>query len=67
VRLDLSDRAAIVDSGRQRDGRTRLAEIIRAINLGIRPMEDLVQYGEIFKERLPRIRAMWSSPPEFTR
>src|SRR6516225_5807268 len=32
----------IVDSGRQRDGRTRLAEINRAINLAIRPMEDLV-------------------------
>ena len=31
----------IVDSGRQRDGRTWLAEIIRAINLVIRPMEDL--------------------------
>jgi hypothetical protein len=31
----------IVDSGRQRDGRTLLAEINRAINLAIRPKEDL--------------------------
>jgi predicted transglutaminase-like cysteine proteinase len=43
----------IVDSGRQRDGRTRLAEINRAINLAIRPMEDLVQYGKV---------DVWSSP-----
>jgi len=35
------------------DGRTRLAEINRAINLAIRPMEDLVQYGEV---------DVWSSP-----
>ena len=43
----------IVDSGRQRDDRTRLAEINRAINLAIRPMADLVQYGEV---------DVWSSP-----
>jgi predicted transglutaminase-like cysteine proteinase len=43
----------IVDSGRQRDGRARLAEINRAINLAIRPMADLVQYGEV---------DVWSSP-----
>ena len=43
----------IVDSGRQRDGRTRLAEINRGINLAIRPMEDLVQYGKV---------DVWSSP-----
>ena len=43
----------IVDSGRQRDGRARLAEINRAINLAIRPMEDLEQYGEV---------DVWSSP-----
>ena len=43
----------IVDRGRQRDGRARVAEINRAINLAIRPMEDLVQYGEI---------DVWSSP-----
>jgi predicted transglutaminase-like cysteine proteinase len=43
----------IVDRGRQRDGRTRLAEINRAINLAIRPMEDLAQWGEV---------DVWSSP-----
>jgi predicted transglutaminase-like cysteine proteinase len=43
----------IVDSGRQRDGRTRLAEINRAINLAIRPMEDLAQWGKV---------DVWSSP-----
>ena len=48
----------IVDSGRQRDGRARLGEINRAINLAIRPMGDLVQYSEVFKERLRCIRAM---------
>jgi predicted transglutaminase-like cysteine proteinase len=37
---------AIVDSGRQRDGRARLGDINRAINLAIRPMSDLAQYGE---------------------
>jgi predicted transglutaminase-like cysteine proteinase len=43
----------IVDSGRQRDGRARLAEINRAINLAIRPMEDLAQWGKV---------DVWSSP-----
>jgi predicted transglutaminase-like cysteine proteinase len=43
----------IVDSGRQRDGRNRLDEINRAINLAIRPMADLAQYGEV---------DIWSSP-----
>ena len=43
----------IVDRGRQRDGRTRLAEINRAINLAIRPMEDLAQWGKV---------DVWSSP-----
>jgi predicted transglutaminase-like cysteine proteinase len=43
----------IVDSGRQRDGRARLGEINHAINLAIRPMEDLAQYGEV---------DVWSSP-----
>ena len=42
----------IVDSGRQH-GRARLAEINRAINLAIRPMEDLAQWGEV---------DVWSSP-----
>src|SRR6266550_2871374 len=44
---------AIVDSARARDGRARLGEINRAINLAIRPMEDLAQYGEV---------DVWSSP-----
>jgi predicted transglutaminase-like cysteine proteinase len=38
---------AIVDAARTRDGRARLGEINRAINLAIRPMSDLAQYGEI--------------------
>ncbi|NPV20209.1 transglutaminase-like cysteine peptidase [Bradyrhizobium aeschynomenes] len=37
---------AIVDQARARDGRARLGEINRAINLAIRPTSDLVQYGE---------------------
>jgi predicted transglutaminase-like cysteine proteinase len=44
---------AIVDSGRQREGRARIGEINRAINLSIRAADDLVQYGEI---------DVWSSP-----
>ena len=38
---------------RAREGRARLGEINRAINLAIRPMSDLAQYGEI---------DVWSSP-----
>jgi predicted transglutaminase-like cysteine proteinase len=44
---------AIVDAGRQRDGRARIGEINRAINLAIRAMDDLAQYGEA---------DVWSSP-----
>jgi len=44
---------AIVDIGRAREGRARLGEINRAINLAIRPMSDLAQYGQI---------DVWSSP-----
>jgi predicted transglutaminase-like cysteine proteinase len=44
---------AIVDSARTREGRARLGEINRAINLAIRPMSDLAQYGQI---------DVWSSP-----
>jgi predicted transglutaminase-like cysteine proteinase len=44
---------AIVDSGRQREGRARLGEINRAINLSIRPVDDMVQYGQA---------DVWSSP-----
>jgi len=43
----------IVDSGRQREGRARIGEINHAINLAIRPMDDLVQYGKV---------DVWSSP-----
>ena len=44
---------AIVDSGRAREGRARLGEINRAINLAIRSMSDLAQHGA------PDV---WSSP-----
>jgi predicted transglutaminase-like cysteine proteinase len=44
---------AIVDVARAREGRARLGEINRAINLAIRPMSDLAQWGEI---------DVWSSP-----
>jgi len=44
---------AIVDSGRQREGRARLGEINRAINLSIRAVDDIIQYGQI---------DVWSSP-----
>jgi predicted transglutaminase-like cysteine proteinase len=44
---------AIVDIGRAREGRARLGEINRAINLAIHPMSDLAQYGQI---------DVWSSP-----
>ncbi|HEY7845479.1 MAG TPA: transglutaminase-like cysteine peptidase [Bradyrhizobium sp.] len=43
----------IVDAGRQRDGRARIGEINRAINLAIRAMDDFAQYGEA---------DVWSSP-----
>jgi len=44
---------AIVDKARARDGRARLGEINRAINLAIRPMSDMAQHGQI---------DVWSSP-----
>ena len=43
----------IVDAARRRDGRARLGEINRAINLAIRPMSDLAQHGRI---------DVWTSP-----
>jgi predicted transglutaminase-like cysteine proteinase len=43
----------IVDVARAREGRARLGEINRAINLAIRPMSDLAQYG---------VPDFWSSP-----
>ena len=36
----------IVDTARSREGRARLGEINRAINLAIRPMSDVAQHGE---------------------
>src|SRR6202046_7243 len=44
---------AIVDTARARDGRARLGEINRAINLAIRSMSDLAQYGQIDVWRSP--------------
>lgn len=44
---------AIIDAGRARDGRARLGEINRAINLAIRPGSDLALYGE---------NDVWTSP-----
>jgi predicted transglutaminase-like cysteine proteinase len=44
---------AIVDVARTREGRARLGEINRAINLAIRPMSDLAQHGAV---------DVWSSP-----
>jgi predicted transglutaminase-like cysteine proteinase len=44
---------AVVDNAKAREGRARLGEINRAINLAIHPMSDLDQYGEI---------DVWSSP-----
>jgi predicted transglutaminase-like cysteine proteinase len=44
---------AIVDNARAREGRARLGEINRAINLAIRPVSDMAQYGQI---------DVWSSP-----
>jgi len=43
----------IVDAARLRDGRARLGEINRAINLAIRATSDLAQHGQI---------DVWSSP-----
>jgi predicted transglutaminase-like cysteine proteinase len=37
----------IVDAARSREGRARLGEINRAINLAIRPISDVAQHGEI--------------------
>jgi predicted transglutaminase-like cysteine proteinase len=46
---------SIVELARQRQGRARLGEINRAINLSIRPMSDLAQYG---------VEDYWASPLE---
>src|SRR2546423_3357902 len=44
---------AIIEHGQARQGRARLGEINRAINLAIRPMSDFVQYG---------VLDVWTSP-----
>jgi predicted transglutaminase-like cysteine proteinase len=44
---------AIIDLGRSREGRARLGEINRAINLAIRSTTDLTQFNEV---------DVWSSP-----
>jgi len=43
----------IVELGRQRQGRARLAEINRAVNFSIRPVSDSAQYG---------VADFWSAP-----
>src|SRR6266496_2176992 len=43
----------IVERGRQRQGRARLAEINRAVNFSIRPLSDWAQYG---------VDDLWSAP-----
>jgi predicted transglutaminase-like cysteine proteinase len=44
---------AIVDAAKLREGRARIGEINRAINLAVRPVSDLAQYGQI---------DVWASP-----
>jgi len=57
-RAHCTDRGAamflnIVDAARDRDGLARLGAVNRAVNLAIRPMSDLANYGEV---------DVWSSP-----
>jgi predicted transglutaminase-like cysteine proteinase len=44
---------SIVELGRQREGRARIGEINRAVNLSIKPVSDLTQYG---------VADFWSAP-----
>ncbi|MBR1271351.1 transglutaminase-like cysteine peptidase [Bradyrhizobium sp. AUGA SZCCT0222] len=44
---------AIIDAAKLREGRARLGEINRAVNLAVRPMSDLAQYGQL---------DVWASP-----
>ena len=44
---------AIVEAAKARDGRARLGEVNRAINLAVRPVSDLAQYGQL---------DVWTSP-----
>jgi predicted transglutaminase-like cysteine proteinase len=45
----------IVELGRQRQGRARLAEVNRAVNFSIKPLSDLAQHG---------VDEFWSAPLE---
>jgi predicted transglutaminase-like cysteine proteinase len=44
---------ALVDAARAREGRARIGEINRAVNLSIKAVSDLAQYGEV---------DLWTSP-----
>jgi predicted transglutaminase-like cysteine proteinase len=44
---------AIIDAAKLRDGRARLGEVNHAVNLAIRPISDLAQYGQA---------DVWTSP-----
>jgi predicted transglutaminase-like cysteine proteinase len=44
---------AIIDAAKLREGRARLGEVNRAVNLAIRPVSDFAQFGQI---------DVWSSP-----
>jgi predicted transglutaminase-like cysteine proteinase len=44
---------AIVDAAKLREGRARIGEVNRVVNLAIRPVSDFAQYGQI---------DVWSSP-----
>ena len=44
---------ALIDRALTREGRNRIAEINRAINLSIRPVDDMTQYG---------VEEFWASP-----
>src|SRR4029077_849779 len=46
---------AIVNKGQARDGITRIAEINRAVNLDIRPLDDMAQHG---------VADLWATPLE---
>ena len=43
----------IIEQGRRREGRARIGEINRTVNLSIKPMTDLAQHG---------IDDVWSAP-----
>jgi predicted transglutaminase-like cysteine proteinase len=44
---------AIVDAARAREGRARIGEINRSVNLAIRPQDDLVQHGIVDRWTAP--------------